>query len=523
MPGRLEFDVAIKSTGSQTGYGVRSDRSNNATHFLFLGNFSGHNGERESIAGPFVIDIDNFDSVLRRVQPRLNLRLGAEDDKTGAYGVVTMEIGSMEDFHPDLIYEKSPLFQQLRELRVRLSNPKTFAQAAKEVTGLQQTPAESRAPDEEAVEGAVSQDSGGDLNALLEKPTQRSGAEASAISTTRKADISAFIHNVIAPDIEPGLQDDQQELIAAVDRSISNLMRRILHHPEFQALEANWRAVNEFLTRVEAQEEVVLHILDLAKSELERQVKDNLSKGLSGPLYKLLVEDVVQVPGGALWTMLIGLYSFSNTEDDIQVLTSMGQLAQACGGPFLAAGSNAIIGSESAHALNNPSEWKRPDEESQKRWQVLRRSISAQWLGLVLPRFLLRLPYGRLGEDIERFRFEEFDDPNELTVTHEKYLWGNPAVACAILVAQSFQENGWELQLGRRLDLDELPLHAIELSGEKTIKPCAETLISETSANAIARTGIMPLMSYKNKNAVHLFRFQSLSERDANLAGFWSE
>ncbi len=102
-------------------------------------------------------------------------------------------------------------------------------------------------------------------------------------------------------------------------------------------------------------------------------------------------------------------------------------------------------------------------------------------------------------------------------------MWGNPALACALLIGQSFSaRGGWDMEPGDDQDLVDLPAHVFERDGERHLQPCAEVLLTERAGEAIMSRGIMPLLSYKNRNAVRLMRFQSIAAPSGALAGAWS-
>jgi type VI secretion system protein ImpC len=137
---------------------------------------------------------------------------------------------------------------------------------------------------------------------------------------------------------------------------------------------------------------------------------------------------------------------------------------------------------------------------------------------LVLPRFLLRLPYGKDTEATELFEFEELDDP----ANHEHYLWSNPVFAPVLLLAQAYAEEGWELRPGALAGISGLPVHVYNEDGESRAKPCAEVLMTQTAAEEIVDKGIMLLASLKDQPAIRLVRFQSVANPPAALAGRWS-
>jgi type VI secretion system ImpC/EvpB family protein len=195
----------------------------------------------------------------------------------------------------------------------------------------------------------------------------------------------------------------------------------------------------------------------------------------------------------------------------------LGAIASQAGAPLLAAAESSLLGCDSLRATPDPRDWQLPEDDDGRDWQSLRASPIAPWIGLALPRVLLRLPYGAKTDPLDALRFEELG----LDAEHESYLWGNPALACALLIGQSFLDAGWDMQLGDRLELGDLPAHIVERDGEKRMQACAELYLSERAGEAMLERGLMPLMSYRNRNAVRVLRMQSLSQPLQALAGCW--
>lgn len=142
----------------------------------------------------------------------------------------------------------------------------------------------------------------------------------------------------------------------------------------------------------------------------------------------------------------------------------------------------------------------------------------ATWLGLALPRLLMRLPYGRETEELECFDFEEMTPAQG----HEAFLWGNPAFYCALLLARSFSASGWAMQPGDELQIEDLPAYTFQENGESRLQPCAEVCLSENTMVKILDQGLMPFISHRSLNIVRLARFQSLADSAQALAGPWS-
>lgn len=517
MPGRLEFEVKF-STNTQARQ-RRSDTS--PMQILLMGDFSGLN---DAVTGFPIhsLDVDNFDSLMTKLSPRLTLVIGAEQTQ-----VIELEFKSLEDFHPDSLFDRLPVFQHLRELRSKLDNPATFAQAAAELA-LPSTKKETESVvDTTATTSPATtpptEDSAKLLDELLGDRAAHIATEPTAVKSRKTADINAFIKNAIAPHIEAGPHPQRDSYIASVDLTIGDLMRSILHHPEFQALEAAWRGAYECTTRLELDESLRLYLLDASKERLKQDFQQPSADLSASCIYQSVVEKSVLTLGGEPWSLIAGLYTFSQRSSDIDALKALGQLAYHSGGPFIAAADPQVLGCSSLVTQADARQWQGIAEEEQHAWNELRDQPYAHWLGLVFPRFLLRLPYGAKADEIERFEFEEMPAGLTDVLRHDSYLWGNAATMCAVLIGQSYQSNGWSMGLGDVLEIGDLPWHVYESQGEKTVKPCAEVVMSESSAEAIESHGIMPLMSYKDRNAVRLWRFRSLARQNAGLAGPWAD
>jgi type VI secretion system protein ImpC len=135
-----------------------------------------------------------------------------------------------------------------------------------------------------------------------------------------------------------------------------------------------------------------------------------------------------------------------------------------------------------------------------------------------MPRFLVRLPYGAKTDACELIAFEEMGEEYD----HERLLWGNPAIACAALLAASFGEDGWSMRPGKHSNLDGLPTYVYQRDGDFVAQPCAETIMTERAAKAIQDCGVMCLASIKDTDEVRLVRFQCSSKVVGPLNGPWT-
>ncbi|HEV2763108.1 MAG TPA: type VI secretion system contractile sheath large subunit, partial [Pyrinomonadaceae bacterium] len=171
-------------------------------------------------------------------------------------------------------------------------------------------------------------------------------------------------------------------------------------------------------------------------------------------------------------------------------------------------------------AAPDPEDWLHaphgPDAEA---WRALRRLPESQHLGLALPRFLLRAPYGAETDPADTFDFEEM--PGDDEPPHQTYLWGNPAFVLVYLLAESFNRDGWHLRPGDVRVVADLPLHVYESGGERHTKPCAEVLLGERAAHILLEHGLTPLLSVRDRDELRLARFQSVTDPPTRLAGRW--
>lgn len=472
---------------------------------LLLGNFSG-SGNKNPLPSrkPVQVDRDNFDKVLAAFHPELQLRLGDEEQ-------LTVQFSGLDDFHPDRLLERVGMFRKLREMRARLANPATFADAAAEF-GLGGPAAKPR----EAAHKATPQASPLALNSLLDDMIEQTEARAQT-RPPAETDLQKFVRRVTEPHLVSAVDPQQSEILTLIDRALGAQMQALLHVPEFQALEAAWRAVFLLVRRIDTDEMLKLYLVDLSKDELLADL--NSSADLRSTFtHRLLAGDTIDSFSGEPWAAIVGNYTLSATRGDAESLGRLARIAHAAGAPFLAAASPALLGCKSFSATPNARDWTAPaDSASASAWTALRSLPEANAVGLAIPRFLLRLPYGKETDPIDSFSFEEMPGEPE----HDDYLWGNPAFACALLLAQSFSESGWHLRPGQRSELDRLPVHIYQHEGASELKPCAEALMTVDTADRIMESGFMPLASIKGKDEVRLIRFQSIAHPLRALAARW--
>ena len=495
--------IGVELVSSLDGTKASPERETPFT-VCIMGDFSGRSsrGIREPLKNrsPLAIDRDTIDEVLKR------LRVGIRLDSAGAPLDIAFEC--LDDFHPDHLAARIDILRVLLGIRRRLGDSRTCNAALKdlhELTGIATTKPEPSKRGDEKV-----QQEGSILDRMLGEAAGSRGVSEPGASLP---DLNAFVESVVRPHLVAGKDPERDRIITALDRAISGLVAEVMHHETFQSLEASWRGIQFLVSRVETDEYLKLHLLDISKDELAADLMAAENLALTGT-YRLLSRG--DVGSEEPWSLIVGDYSFDYS--DAGTLGRLAKIAAAAGAPFISQADSCLVGCSSLDGSPDPATWRDlPGRDTLDVWNDLRHLPEAAYVGLVMPRFLLRLPFGRDTDAAETFDFEEMGD----APVHTHYLWGNPAFACACLLAQAFSLAGWEMEPGDVSGVDRLPLHVYEEQGASGLKPCAEVLLSEKAIDAILDAGIMPLATLKDTDTARLVRFQSIREPLTGLAGRW--
>lgn len=444
---------------------------------------------------PISVDVDNLDDVLRKLNVELTLPIG--DDG----GAVTIPIKSMDDFHPDQLYDNVELFSSLSGLRQRLKTTSTFAKAAQEVQSwLVSSPSEEPPAAPEKPRGSSIPANGklSDFAKLMGQPT----AKAAEIP------IAKLLQQIVGPHVVPAKDPKADKLIATVDQAISQSMRKILHHPDFQALEAVWRSVEFLVRRLETGTNFRIVLYDISAEEFAADLSSTENLDETG-LYSLLIDQpALDAQQGAI-TAIVTTYTFEQTPPHADLLARVGRIASAAPAAFLASIGTSVI------------KKLKPDEIHplvQSSWETLRSLPEAGYIGLTVPRFMLRAPFGDKSESIDRFEFEEFSTQEGT----RGILYASGAILAALLLGETFQQGGLKkLNLGSVMTAGDMPYFVFEdAEGEQVALPCTERLLSVDMAAHVGSQSFMPIVGIRGRPEVRLGSFQSLAGKP--LAGPWA-
>ena len=319
-----------------------------------------------------------------------------------------------------------------------------------------------------------------------------------------------LVRRLVGPFVQPAKDPQQDALVAQVDAALSAALRRVLHHPDFQAAEALWRSLDLLVRRVETGARTQIVLYDVSAEEWAADLAGTDALEETG-LYGMLAEaPSVDANQGAL-SAVIGLYGFELSPPHADLLGRMAQVAAAAGAPFIAA--------VEADALQIPLHEANPLVRDA--WTALQALPAARYLGLAAVGFLLRMPYGKRSDPIEAFTFEEFTREAGLS----GMVWANPAVAAGLLLAQSWTKTGTKtgtkMTPGLVSVIGDMPYYVYTPpDGDQVALPCTERLWSERQVARASAWNAMPVVSLRGRPEVRLAGTGSVA--GSALAGFWA-
>ena len=290
-----------------------------------------------------------------------------------------------------------------------------------------------------------------------------------------------------------------ETIIAELDRMIAEQINRVLHHADFQQMESTWRGLRFLVDSADGEPTLVIRALDISKRELSRTLKKFRGTAWDqSPIFKKIYEEEYGQFGGRPYGVLVGDYMFDHRPEDVQLLGAIAQIAAAAHAPFIAAAAPAAMQMESWAELANPRDLTRIFQTPEyAAWRALRESEDARYLGLCLPRFLARLPYGARTEPVEGFDFEEAVEGPDAS----GHLWANAAYAMAANIARAFRLYGWCVRI-RGIDtggaVEGLPILTFPTADGESDRRCStEVALSERREAELARNGFIPLVHCK--------------------------
>ena len=304
--------------------------------------------------------------------------------------------------------------------------------------------------------------------------------------------------------------------IAEIDKVMSTQLSAIMQNAKFQKLEGSWRGLNHLLSNSETSTDLKIRMLNISKKELTKDLEKAVEFDQS-QIFKKIYESEFGTAGGEPYAALIGDYEFSAHPEDLDMLTSMSNVAAAGFCPFISAADPKMFGFDSFTELSKPRDLEKIfDSAEYVKWRSFRDSEDSRFVTLTMPRVLARLPYGKDTKPVEAFNFEEasLDSAGrQLESGHDDYCWMNAAYAMGTTLTQSYAEFGWCTSIrgaegGGKVE--GLPSHTFISDDGDTDQKCpTEIGITDRREAELSKLGFLPLCHYKNTDYAVFFGAQT--------------
>ncbi len=321
--------------------------------------------------------------------------------------------------------------------------------------------------------------------------------------------MAALLKNI---EVLPGHFDKQsiQDLVGAIDDMVQDQLNEILHAPEFQALEATWASIADLVANTNFKANIDINLLDVSKDEAQEDLELNIADIGGAELFKKIYVAEYDQFGGHPYGALIGLYDFGNKPSDIVWLRAMGKVASASHAPFVAAASPQLFGCETMAEVNLLRDLEGVfNTPRYAKWNQLRDSEEAVYLGLTMPRYMVRAPYNDMSNPAEGILFaEELQGDDD-----SKYVWGNAAMLFARNLVRSFETSGWCQHIrGVKAGgmVEGLSSYTYRLRGEEELRAPVEISMPDFRELELVNAGVIPLIHKKGSAEAVFFSAQSL-------------
>jgi len=385
----------------------------------------------------------------------------------------------------------------------------------------------SEAAEQAAVQPQAAELTANDFQSLMDGAI---GARSDTAKSAVRNAVSVFAQQVLDHTDLVVAEDVTRTIsayIAEIDRKLSEQINHIIHHEDFKALEGSWRGLAHLVKNTETDEMLQIKVMNVSKKDLTKNLKK--FKGVAwdqSPLFKQIYEEEYGTFGGNPFGCFVGDYYWDHSPEDVDTLAGIGQICAASHAPFISSAGPKLMGMESWQDLNKPRDLTKIFEQKEYLpWKALRDSEDSRYIGLTLPRFLARLPYGSKTVPVEGFHFEEDAEGPD----HSKYIWSNAAYAMGTNITRAFKLYGWCTQIRGRESggtVADLPCHTFPTTdGDTDVKCPSEIAIPDRREAELAKNGLIPLCYVKNSTDAVFVGAQSLQKpkvfigkgaRDAN-------
>ena len=327
---------------------------------------------------------------------------------------------------------------------------------------------------------------------------------------TVKQGVQALMSELVK-NRQPGERVDRkviERMIAEIDRRMGRQVDAIIHNKEFQERESAWRSLKFLVDRTDFRENVRINMIQVKKQELLDDFEDASEIVTSGLYRHAYIAEYGQF-GGKPYGCILANYTFGPSGSDLALLRNCASVAAMAHAPFIAGADPEFFGrgwkdyQQIPYTRDLEAHFESP---LYTKWRGFRESEDARYVGLAMPRFMLRSPYKEEEGQVKSFNYDE------QVVDHEDYAWGNAAFALASRISESFAKYRWcpniiGPQAGGTVD--DLPIHTYESMGETKTKVPTEVLLSERREFELSEQGFIALTMRKDSDNACFFSANS--------------
>jgi type VI secretion system ImpC/EvpB family protein len=311
------------------------------------------------------------------------------------------------------------------------------------------------------------------------------------------------------------------DAVARIDDLLTDQLNAVLHQPELQKLEAGWRGLKYLTEQVPDGANIKVRVLHATWKDLTKDQERALEFDQS-VLFRKVYSEEFDTPGGEPFGLLIGNYDVTHRPfpdhptDDVSTLRGVAGVAAAAFAPFIAGVDPRLLELDSYADLDPTMDLSKTfGQADYLKWRSLRDGEDTRFLGLVVPKVLLREPYTDKGAHGHRFPFRE------ATAAHDgrEYLWGNGAFALGAVAIRAFAESAWLAEIrGTRTGVDSAGvvsgLPALDFGDGLGDTPRAVTDVSLTDRQEkdLSDLGLIPLCHLPGTDKAAFFTTPSVQK-----------
>lgn len=458
------------------------------------------------------IDRDNFQDILSNICPHVKVSVpNMIDPSAEGNFVADIYIRSMADFSP------INLVQNLEALNVRFVARGYLNDLLAKLDGNDQllaalrTVAADKAKQDEILANVDADVAEGPAETIarethmIREDVQLSGA---------KLMLEEFARQTKAEEgeISPNIAAYLNQKIYAIDKALGQQVDEILHYPEFQTLESNWRGLHFLVQKAETGRMLKLRLMNVSQKELLSDLENAVEFDQS-QLFKKVYEEEYGTFGGSPYSCLLGVYEFGRHPQDISLLEKISQVAAAAHAPFIAAAAPKLFDLDSFEKIAVPRDLGKIFESSEvAKWNSFRKMEDSRYVALVLPHILLRLPYGPETVPVPQFNYKEAVEGMD----NSKFLWGNAAFALAERFTSAHAKYKWTGAIrgveGGGL-VSGLPAYTFRTpEGDVLLKCPTEVAITDRREKELSDLGLIALCHAKGTDFAAFFGGQTIQE-----------